>query len=381
MANEAPTDTDVAASLALAEVAGIGTIGYAKLVRHFGTADEVLSAGEARLKAETGLRENLARLVAKARVSEQVTGQIAWAARNDASILPLEHPDYPPLLREIADPPSVLYIKGALLGACDRTIGVVGSRRISPYGREVTKSLCHAFAKWGITVVSGLALGVDGQAHRATLDGNGHTVAVLGTGLDKPYPPEHLDLCGQVAKSGAVVTEFAPGSKPLGAHFPRRNRIISGLSLGVVVVEAQVGSGSLITARLALDQGRSVFAVPGNVDQPGARGTNALIRDGATLVTCAQEVVAELLPQLAATLEQAEDGPSQADAGSADGLELPEPAPAILAQLGPAPLSIDLLAQRLKLDTAALLGALLQLEMAGLVEKMPGNGYIRVPRL
>jgi DNA processing protein len=373
-------EVDARASLVLSMVSGIGTIGYAKLVRHFGTADAVLCAGADVLTAQTGLRPALAKAVASARGGSEADTQLDWADRNGARILPLEHSDYPASLKEIADPPPILYVKGTDLGPCQRAIGVVGSRRISPYGREVTKLFCRAFAEWGISVISGLALGVDGQAHRAALDGNGHTVAVLGTGLDKPYPPEHLDLCRDVAKTGAVVTEFAPGSKPLGAHFPRRNRIISGLSLGVVVVEAQQGSGSLITARLAADQGRGVFAVPGNIDQPGAKGTNALIRDGASLVTSPQEVVAELLPHLAATLTPKDEEKTGYDRDAAALLGLPEPAPKIFAFLGPTPISVDQLVEQLELETTVLLATLLQMEMAGIVEKMPGNRYILVPR-
>ncbi len=365
--------TDLAASLALADVKGIGTIGYAKLVGHFGSAAAVLAAGAKQLQSETGLRAPLAKAVAATVPGVAARRRIDWAARNGAHILPLEDAGYPPSLREIADPPSLLYVKGDGLARCERAIGVVGSRRISPYGREMTRALCAAFAEWGITVVSGLALGVDGQAHRSALDAGGNTVAVLGTGLDKPYPPEHLDLCGQVAASGAVVTEFPPGTKPLGAHFPRRNRIISGLSLGVVVVEAQHGSGSLITARLAGEQGRGVFAVPGNADQPGARGTNGLIRDGATLVTRPEEVVAELLPQLAATLDTG-------DTDDSPPLEIPEGGKKLFELLSATPVSVDTLAERLDADTGTLLGQLLEMEMAGLVEKLPGNRYIRAPR-
>ncbi|MBI5138122.1 MAG: DNA-protecting protein DprA [Nitrospirae bacterium] len=370
------TGIDVAASLALADVPGIGTIGYARLVRHFGSAGAVLAAGRARLEGETGLRAPLAAAVAATRPDDGVRRRMTWAARNGARILPLEDPDYPGLLAEIADPPPILYVKGDGLADCGRTIGVVGSRRISPYGREMTRALCEAFARWGITVVSGLALGVDGQAHHAALEAGGNTVAVLGTGLDRPYPPEHLELCGRVARQGAVVTEFSPGTRPLGAHFPRRNRIISGLSLGVVVVEAERGSGSLITARLAGEQGRGVFAVPGNVDQPGARGTNALIREGATLVTAPEDVVAELLPHLAATLP----GAAEAREGAPAAPELGELPSRVFAELSATPVSVDQLAEGLALDTGTLLGALLDLEMGGWVEKLPGNRYIRTPR-
>jgi DNA processing protein len=363
---------DVAAALTLAHLPGLGAVGYARLTGRFGSAAGALSAGPGRLKDEAEVGEALARAIAGARADDEVGRLMGWAAQAGVRILPLEDPDYPRLLAQIPDPPPILYVKGEGLARAGRAVAVVGSRWITPYGRHVTEGLCRDFARAGMTVVSGMALGVDGRAHRATLDAGGNTVAVLGVGLDRVYPPEHGRLFGEITEAGAVVSEFPPGTKPLGANFPRRNRVISGLSLGVVVVEARKGSGSLITARLAADQCREVFAVPGNVDQPGSSGTNALIRGGATLATSARDVMQELLPQLAAA----------APAGTDAAFPVPEGVSAlgrrVLAELGTVPVAPDLLAERLGTPAAELMGALSEAELLGLVERLPGGRYVRV---
>jgi DNA processing protein len=363
---------DVAAALTLAHLPGLGAVGYARLTGRFGSAAGALGAGPARLRAEGDVGEALARAIAAARPDAEVGRLMGWAERAGVRILPLEDPDYPRPLAGIPDPPPILYVKGDGLARAGRAVAVVGSRWITPYGRRVTDTLCREFARAGMTVVSGMALGVDGRAHRAALDAGGNTVAVLGVGLDRVYPPEHGRLFGEIAEKGAVVSEFPPGTKPLGAHFPRRNRVISGLSLGVVVVEARKGSGSLITARLAADQGREVFAVPGNVDLPGASGTNALIREGATLVTSARDVMQEIMPQLVMA----------ASAGTDAAFPVPEGVSPlgrrVLAELGTVPVAPDLLAERLGTPAADLMGALSEAELLGLVERMPGGRYVRV---
>jgi DNA processing protein len=363
---------DVAASLTLAHLPGVGAVGYARLTGTFGSAADVLGAGVRRLREEATVAEPLARAIAAARLDGQARRYLAWAERAGVRILPLEDAAYPRLLKEIADPPPILYVKGDGLAAAGRAVAVVGSRWITPYGRRVTASLARAFAQAGITVVSGMALGVDGQAHRSALEAGGNTVAVLGVGLDRPYPPEHGKLFAQIAEQGAVVSEFPPGTRPLGAHFPRRNRVISGLSLGVVVVEARKGSGSLITARLANDQGREVFAVPGDVHQPGSAGTHALIREGARLITGAGDVIEELLPQLVVR--------APADTGAAWGIpeDLPDAERRILGELGSVPVAADVLVDRIGTPAPEVLNTLLEMELKGLVEKQPGNRYIRL---
>ncbi|MFQ5507747.1 MAG: DNA-processing protein DprA [Leptospirillia bacterium] len=361
---------DPEAALTLAAVPGLGPIGYARLVSVFGDAARVLSAGEKQLRETGGAREALVRAIVAARPDALVKAALEGARKANARVLPLEDAAYPARLRQIADPPSVIYLKGALPEAAHPAVAVVGSRRMTPYGRHVTTSFCRSFCRVGVAVISGMALGVDGQAHRVALGASGITVAVLGTGIDRPYPVEHAALLEQVAGSGAVVTEYAPGTGPLGPNFPRRNRIISGLAMGVLVVEADVRSGSLITARLAAEQGRDVFAVPGNVDQPGAGGTNALIRDGAIPVTCAGDVLADIAPQLALPEDAGADAPVPAGLGAAERL--------LLAELGSAPVSADILSERTGTPASVLLGTLLSLELAGLAERLPGNLYARV---
>lgn len=369
---------DVAAALTLSALSGVGSIGYARLIAHFGSAEQVLCAGKKRLMEEGEVRAPLAARIALATPNEMTHRIMAWAGRTGVRILPLEDRDYPEQLTRIADPPPVLYVKGSGLARVERSVGVVGSRWISAYGKQVTRQFCDTFARAGMTVVSGMALGVDGHAHRAALDAGGNTVAVLGTGLDRPYPPEHARLFDEIAQNCAVVSEFPPGTKPLGANFPRRNRVISGLSMGVVVVEAKLDSGSLITARLAADQGREVYAVPGNVGQPGSAGTNRLIREGAALVTCGEEVVADLLPQLMNRAASATAGQTEADDRVSG---LPAFEQRILKELSTVPVSIDMLAGRLEVEAPPLLGSLLEMEFVGLVEKLPGNRYIRPPGL
>jgi len=366
---------DVGASLTLAAVRGVGSIGYARLVRQFGSAAAVLAAGEERLMAEAEASPALAQAIVEARPTAAEERLLEWAQQSGVRLLAMEDPAYPKRLTEIADPPPLLYLKGDGLARIGRAVAVVGSRWITPYGRQVTQDFCRSLVDAGVTVVSGLAVGVDGMAHRTTLGSGGNTVAVMGTGLDIPYPPENITLFREIAEKGAVVSEFPPGTRPVGHNFPRRNRIISGLSIGVLVVEAKKGSGSLITARMAAEQGRTVYAVPGNIDQPGSAGVHALIREGATLVTSPTDLIADLLPQLAlaATGNNVAEDPAERWPG------LPGEQRRLLAELDTVPMAVDTLAARVGRPVPGLLGDLLALELAGLVEKLPGNRYIRPP--
>ncbi len=370
---------DVTASLRLADVEGVGAIGYARLIDIFGSALAVLNASPEQLQTEAEVHAKLALRISQTLQSAlpaHTAQQLRWVEDHGALILPLEDERYPPLLRTIADPPSLLYILGDPTLLHLPGVAVVGSRRISSYGRYVTRKLCTDLATTGVVVVSGMASGVDGQAHLAALAAQGKTVAVLGTGLARPYPAEHKGLFQKIAQAGVVISEFSPDTPPSGPNFPRRNRIISGLSLGVIVVEAGLRSGSLITARLASEQGRTVFAVPGNIDQPGAEGCHHLIRQGATLISHASEVVADLLPQWQ---DRAPAATTAQEAVMPEGL--PPLQQQILGLLGSVSVSADDLSEQLQaVDTATLLGALLELEMGGLLEKMPGNRYVRPPR-
>ncbi len=284
---------------------------------------------------------------------------------------------YPAQLGTIADPPALLYVQGDASALAAPAVAVVGSRRPTPAGREIAFDFARRLAAAGLVIVSGLARGVDAAAHRGALAASGRTVAVCGNGLDQTYPPDHAALAGQIASSGALVSEFAPGMPPLPHHFPRRNRLISGLSLGVVVVEARHRSGSLITARLAAEQGREVFAVPGSVHNPLAQGCHRLIRDGARLVESAEEVLSGLQHDLFAALP---DPVAQAPAGQAISAGPLDTAGKILLNAcGFEPVDVDTLVARTGLPASTVCSTMLMLELRGEVECCAGGTYCRLP--
>ena len=299
--------------------------------------------------------------------------------------LALSDRQYPERLRAIADPPAILYCDGEPMPADSRAIAIVGTRTPTPYGLRVSERLARELSELGFTVISGLARGIDGAAHHGALDAGGRTIAVLGCGLDVVYPPEHARLRAEIVRAGAVVTEFPPGSPPLASHFPRRNRIISGLSLGVVVVEASADSGSLITARCALEQGREVFAVPGPIDAPMSRGPHGLLKQGAKLVDTIDDIVEELLPQLEATLaavplRSLRNRDARSLTADKPGLSpgLSDDEKIVYAVIGNEPQSIDALIEKAGLSSAAVAGALLGLELKEAVRALPGQRYYRV---
>ncbi|MBA2252718.1 MAG: DNA-protecting protein DprA, partial [Nitrospirales bacterium] len=287
--------------LLLRGVRGLGDATYFRLVQTFGSPAAVLRASREELLTVGQVKSSLAQAIcqgpddeAKRAVDEELKSLEALGI----AVIALSDPEYPSRLKTIHDPPPVLYVSGALSPADQHAIAIVGSRKATAAGRVFTEQLSRELASLGFTIVSGLARGVDAAAHRGALAAKGRTVAVLGCGLDRTYPPEHQALRRQVESSGAVIAELPLGSSPHGYHFPRRNRLISGMCLGVVVTEAALESGSLITARLAAEQGREVFAVPGFVKADTSRGPNALIKQGAKLVEGVEDILPELLPQL-----------------------------------------------------------------------------------
>jgi DNA processing protein len=305
------------------------------------------------------------------------------------TILRLEDDRYPERLRTIPDPPPVLYCDGLPEPEDRVAIAIVGARQATSYGVRVTEALARDLAQLGFTIVSGMARGIDAAAHRGALAAGGRTIAVLGCGLDVVYPPEHGRLRAEIARSGSVMTEFPPGTRPLASHFPRRNRILSGLALGVVVVEAAEGSGSLITARLALDQGREVFAVPGPLDAPLSRGPHGLIKQGAKLVETVEDIVEELLPQLAESAcgvseRRSRFTPARTPAGGLGNAEalnlsgLSAEEKCVLTLITHEPVTIDALTARTGLPPAVVAGALLELELKEVVRQMPGQRYYLV---
>ena len=290
----------------------------------------------------------------------------------DHITIPLGDERYPELLHAIYDPPAVLYCDGSVEPGDRQAVAIVGSRQATPYGLRITETLAGELSALGFTILSGFARGIDAAAHRAALAAGGRTIAVLGCGLDVDYPPGHASLHAEIAGSGAVLTEFAPGTPPRATNFPRRNRIISGLALGVVVVEAADDSGSLITARLALEQGREVFAVPGPIDVPTSQGPHGLLKQGATLVETVDDIVEELLPQLDRPLQTLKTEPI---AALPEHVELSPSERTVLEVMSREPLHLDDLTERSRLTTPAVAGILLGLELKALVKQLPGQRY------
>ncbi len=353
---------ELRAWLALRMVKGIGPVVYQGLLRAFAEPTRVFAASAHALEC-AGVRPDVARAIRRFNDWQAAERQLAAVERAGVHLVTCHSPVYPPSLREIHDPPPLLYVKGELTEQDRIAVAVVGSRRASEYGLRMAREIAAGLVRCGVTVVSGLARGTDAQAHWAALRGGGRTIAVLGSGVDVVYPGEHRALSQKVAQQGAVVSELPMGTQPDAENFPARNRIISGLSLGTLVVEAAEKSGSLITARFALEQGRDVFALPGLVGQ-GTRGTHALLRDGAKLTERAEDIVEELAPQLLQQVRRA----SPAVLSSTQ-RRLIEP-------LRGGPVHIDVLIERTGLPVPVVMEALLGLELLGVVEQLPGKYFL-----
>jgi DNA processing protein len=345
-------------------VRGIGPTRLRALLDYFGDVERAWHASAGELRSAGLDRRSLENLLA-ARSTLDLDRELERVAAVDAHVLTWESPGYPPLLREIAAPPPVLYVKGTITEEDAWALAVVGTRRTSVYGREAARRLTAALARSGVTIISGLARGIDGEAHQAALKAGGRTIAVLGCGIDQVYPPEHRRLAQQVVAQGALVSDFPLGTKPEGRNFPPRNRIISGLSLGVLIVEAGVRSGALITADYAAEQGRDVFAVPGSIYTRGSAGTNALIRDGAKVVLGPEDILEELnLTMVAEQIEARQVLPAD------------ETEAALLAHLSAEPTHVDDLRQQMGLPIAQVTSTLALMELKGMVRQVGGMKYV-----
>jgi DNA processing protein len=327
-----------------------------------------------RFLREAGLSERQAEKVTKFKPS-MIEPALAWEETKNHTLLHCEHADYPPLLKEIAQPPSLLYIKGNDAQLLMPQLGIVGSRKPSPWGRENAVAFGKALVEVGFTVTSGLALGVDAAAHAGALR-KGKTIAVLGTGIDTIYPWRNRALAEEIIENGAIISEFPLGAKPCREHFPQRNRIISGLSYGVLVVEAALKSGSLITARYAMEQGREVFAIPGPINHPASKGCHALIRQGATLTEGLDDICSELKGMIELQHENMSLTPSS-EQEKLDFTIKNEEDRKILDVTGIEPTSVETIINRTELSSELVLGALLRLELRKLVKSVPG-GYSRI---
>ncbi|MDB5932572.1 MAG: protecting protein DprA [Polaromonas sp.] len=376
---------ELQAWLRLALTPGVGNTTARKLLAAFGSAEAIFEPGSSTLQNIGS--EKLANLLRSEPpgLAAQLQRTLDWlGAGDDRYVAVLGNAAYPAPLLDIEDPPLMLYMLGTLAKpsqAASKTIAnslaIVGSRNPTPQGEGNARQFAKAFGSAGICIVSGLALGIDGAAHDGALLGGGDTIAVVGTGLDRVYPKKHLDLAHRIARQGMIISEFPLGTPPLTANFPKRNRIISGLSRGTLVIEAALQSGSLITARLASEQGKDVFAIPGSIHSPQSRGCHALIKQGAKLVEVAQDVLEEL--RLTPGTSTASTGlPGTLQSQAADDAAEPTDEDPLLAALGFDVTTLDALQARTGLQTGQLQAQLLALELDGQIARLPGGLFQRM---
>jgi DNA processing protein len=396
------TDAELAAWLRLATARGVAPAALRALLDAFGLPEAVLATPFRALAEIVGDAVAQAVLAAPPPgFAQQFAATALWRAQPGNAIVTLGDPAYPPVLLTMPDPPPLLYVKGRMELLHATSVAVVGSRNATPQGVEDATRFARALSDAGLTVVSGLAQGIDGAAHRGALAGRGSTIAVIGTGADIVYPAKHHALAHQIAEEGVILSEWPLGTPAKSAHFPQRNRLIAGLARGVLIVEAALRSGSLITARLANEMGRDVFAIPGSIHSPLSRGCHRIIKEGAKLVETPEEVLEELgigvataSPLAAAprrarasrrgspsTTASAQSAPLAAQTRStAEPPPLDAHAERLLAALGHAPATFDVLAARTEMENSALQSTLLRLELAGRLTALPGGRFARIER-
>jgi DNA processing protein len=365
----------------LTRIEGLGVCGAHRLIEHFGSARAAYMASLTELEG-CGVPARVAQAIFAQAGLKDAEKEVQEVTKTDCRLITVDSEDYPPLLKQIPDAPLLLYVRGDAKSLLQHAVAIVGTRRPSAYGSSVAHRLAHDLAQRQLVVVSGMARGIDSAAHRGALEANGPTVAVLGSGIDVIYPRENQRLAEQIMKSGAVISEFPLGTGPTPENFPIRNRIISGLSLGVVVVEAAEYSGSLITARLAVDQNREVFAVPGNITSAQSFGPNHLIKQGAKLVDQWMDVIeefpAEIRMQLLPPAGASQGEPMDAKAGSLFEASLNPDQKAIFEVLrADQALFVDEIVGAARVPQPRVLAALLELEMNGLIRQLPGKNFIR----
>ena len=358
-------DPGLASWLQLSLTPGLGGATLRNLLRRFGLPEAVLARKRGELAAH--LAPAMLEALDSTRVRELVARALDWAAADDHHIITLADDAYPRALLETSDPPALLYVHGRLELVRAPALAIVGSRNASAQGESNAWQFAKALSEAGLAIVSGLALGIDAAAHRGGLAGPGSTIAVLGTGIDVVYPTRNAELAAEIAEKGALVSEFALGTPAIAHNFPRRNRLISGLARGCLVVEAALASGSLITARCAADQGREVYAIPGSIHSPLSKGCHALIKSGAKLVESAEDVLSELSGFQASGSANTRAEPPVADAG-------------LLAVMGHDPVDVDSLCTRAGLTAEQVAAQLLRLELDGRVAALPGGLYQRLEK-
>ncbi len=374
-------DNDAGYWLGLSRIEGLGVRGAHKLIGHFGSPKAAYMASLTELES-SGLPAAVCQSVFTQAGMKEAEKEMDAAAKADCRLMHFGSAEYPPLLRQITDPPLVLYVRGDIQALSGHCLAVVGSRRPSTYGLQVARRLAHDLAERNLIIASGLARGIDSAAHHGALEAKGKTVAVQGRGMDGIYPAENKKLADKIAESGAVISEFPLGTGPTPENFPIRNRIISGLSLGVMVVEASEYSGSLITARLATEQNREVFAVPGNITTAQSFGPNHLIKQGAKLVDQWMDIVEEFPPEVRIQLlpsgEASDDGQGVEASGALFEQSLtPEQKKVFEALRVDEALFVDTILATVPLPQARVMQVLLELEMSDLIRQLPGKNFIR----
>ena len=370
-------DPSLDAWLRLTLIPGVGSESQRKLLTAFGLPEAVFSAGYNALRSVVGSKT--AHLLLEADNSQAVAAARQWAQASDQHIVTLADTAYPRALLDIADPPTLIYVRGRLDLLQRPALAIVGSRNPTPQGIKNAENFSAALAQSGLIIVSGLALGIDTAAHLAALSVQGDTIAVIGTGIDRIYPARNLDLARRIVKQGCIISEFPLGTPAVAHNFPRRNRLISGLARGVLVVEAAAESGSLITARLAGEQGKEVFSIPGSIHSPQARGCHKLIKQGAKLVETVQDILEELdWHDQCNEKGQASAFPLPTPSVTATGQEIQTDADELLTLIGFDPCSIDELAARSGLSIEILSQRLLQLELNGHLANLPGGRFQRI---
>ncbi len=354
--------------MALKQVPGVGNVLYRRLIECFGNPESVFAAGKEALIKVEGMTGAAAAGIASFRNYSGVDRELEKVEKAGASLLCLNDSTYPPRLLSIYDPPPILYMKGRWEEKTSHALAIVGARKTTHYGRTVTEKLCRDLVRHGVTVVSGFARGIDGLAHRTVLAEGGSTIAVLGCGIDKVYPTEHKKLFEKMIEEGTIFSEFPMGVPPEPHHFPQRNRVISGLSLGCLVVEATIKSGSLITARLALEQGREVFAVPGPILSETGSGPNQLIASGAKLVQAVDDILDELLPRWE---KRGPEPPMERPLLESD-------EEILYGILTDEPKHVDQVILESARTSSSVSGLLLTLELKGMVKQLAGQYYVKM---
>ncbi len=361
--------------LTLERIPLVGPLTIAKLIEAFGCPEKILKANARSIRERSGISERLSNSISCFKpVISEIEKDLTTLERLKVRIVTRWDEDYPENLKDIYDPPALLFVRGSLLPKDSRAVAMVGTRNPTGYGVEFAKSITSDLVRSDFTIISGLARGIDTTSHQSALKAGGRTIAVLGCGLDISYPRENDNLVERIVGSGAVISEFRPGIAPLKTNFFRRNRIVSGLSRAVVVVQASKKSGSLITASHALDQNRDVFAVPGNITNERSRGPHHLIKQGAGLVESADDILASLITSEVGNVSGCFSSFQEAPRDE----KVSETAQIILDFLDLDPTPIDLMCESMKIEPGRLLGSLLELELLGLVKQSPGKMFSRV---